>query len=132
MRARSIIRGMANRSIPQSFVLLHSTQFEMVLIVAIVISSNLKWLEPWASKKACRYRGQGSHMLQQQVLRSGKWYALNNEYVLISEMRPITRPYFLVIRCISLIHAYLLLSACMLFCWPKHSLCFDRLATHLR
>ena len=30
-------------------------------IVAIVISSNLKWLEPWASKKACRYRGQGSH-----------------------------------------------------------------------
>ena len=25
-------------------------------------SSNLKQLEPWASKKGCRYRGQGSHM----------------------------------------------------------------------
>ena len=71
MCAHGIIRGMANQSSAQSLVLLHSAQLKMALIarrtwesivhVAIVISSNLKWLEPWASKKACRYRDQGLH-----------------------------------------------------------------------
>jgi hypothetical protein len=58
--SRYRLGGVANRSIAQSFALLHSAQLETALIawrtwestVAIVISTNLKRLEPWASKQA--------------------------------------------------------------------------------
>ena len=81
--------------IAQSFVLLHSAQLEMVLIVRrtresiVTIMISRKRLEPWASKKACRYRRQGSHIMRLYA-KQEKRHALSNKYALISEMRLIT------------------------------------------
>ena len=88
-------RGVANRSIAQSFVLLHSAQLEMALIarrtwesiVVIVISSNLKQLEPWASKKHADIEVKGHICAYTQNAPNNEYLGQENGMRLVMNMR---------------------------------------------